>query len=167
MSVAFKELLIKQRENRKDKMLGTAMVVAAVLSLVSGLILHPLFLLGAVAFGILSYVVYFRKMKVEYEYTYMDKELRIDRIYNESKRKSVVVLDLNKMEILAKENSYHLDGYKNRTVKEWDFSTGLEDDDDLATYIMYYAGSDKYYLSLNEDFMKTIRQTMPHKVKAD
>ena len=166
MSVAFKELLIKQRENRKDKMLGTAMVVAAVLSLVSGLILHPLFLLGAVAFGILSYVVYFRKMKVEYEYTYMDKELRIDRIYNESKRKSVVVLDLNKMEILAKENSYHLDGYKNRTVKEWDFSTGLEDDDDLATYIMYYAGSDKYYLSLNEDFMKTIRQTMPHKVKA-
>jgi len=167
MSVAFKELLIKQRENRKDKMLGTAMVVAAVLSLVSGLILHPLFLLGAVAFGILSYVVYFRKMKVEYEYTYMDKELRIDRIYNESKRKSVVVLDLNKMEILAKENSYHLDGYKNRTVKEWDFSTGLEDDDELATYIMYYAGSDKYYLSLNEDFMKTIRQTMPHKVKAD
>ena len=167
MSVAFKELLIKQRENRKDKMLGTAMVVAAVLSLVSGLILHPLFLLGAVAFGILSYVVYFRKMKVEYEYTYMDKELRIDRIYNESKRKSVVVLDLNKMEILAKENSYHLDGYKNRTVKEWDFSTGLEDDNELATYIMYYAGSDKYYLSLNEDFMKTIRQTMPHKVKAD
>ena len=167
MSVAFKELLIKQRENRKDKMLGTAMVVAAVLSLVSGLILHPLFLLGAIAFGILSYVVYFRKMKVEYEYTYMDKELRIDRIYNESKRKSVVVLDLNKMEILAKENSYHLDGYKNRTIKEWDFSTGLEDDNELATYIMYYAGSDKYYLSLNEDFMKTIRQTMPHKVKAD
>ncbi|MBQ7766344.1 MAG: hypothetical protein IJ397_05850 [Lachnospiraceae bacterium] len=167
MSVAFKELLIKQRENKKDKMLGTVMVVAAVLSLISGLILHPLFLLGAVAFGILSYVVYFRKMKVEYEYTYMDKELRIDRIYNESKRKSIVVLDLNKMEILAKENSYHLDSYKNRAVKEWDFSTGLEDDEELATYIMYYAGSDKYYLSLSEDFMKTIRQTMPHKVKAD
>lgn len=167
MSVAFKELLIKQRENKKDKMLGTAMVVAAVLSLVSGLILHPLFLLGAVAFGVLSYVVYFRKMKVEYEYTYMDKELRIDRICNESKRKSVVVLDLNKMEILAKENSYHLDSYKNRTVKEWDFSTGLEDDEELATYVLYYAGSDKYYLSLNDDFMKAIRQTMPHKVKAD
>ncbi len=167
MSVAFKELLIKQRENKKDKMLGTAMVVAAVLSLISGLILHPLFLLGAVVFGILSYVVYFRKMRVEYEYTYMDKELRIDRIYNESKRKSVVVLDLNKMEILAKENSYHLDSYKNRTVKEWDYSTGLEDNEELATYVLYYAGSDKYYLSLNDDFMKTIRQTMPHKVKAD
>ena len=167
MSVAFKELLIKQRENKKDKLLGTGMVVAAVVSLVSALIIHPLFLLGAVAFGILSYVVYFRKMRVEYEYTYMDRELRIDRIYNESKRKSVVVLDLNKMEILAKEDSYHLDGYKNRTVKEWDFSTGLEDTEELATYVMYHAGSDKYYLSLSEDFMKAMRQTMPHKVKAD
>lgn len=167
MSEAFKELLIKQKENKKDKLLGTGMVVAAVISLVSGLLLHPLFLLGAVAFGILSYVVYYRKMKVEYEYTYMDRELRIDRIYNESKRKSIAVLDLNKMEILAKETSYHLDGYKNRPVKEWDFSTGLEDNEDLATYVMYYAGSDKYYLSLNEDFMQTIRRTMPHKVKAD
>ncbi len=167
MSEAFKELLIKQKENKKDKLLGTVMVVAAVISAVSGLLMHPLFFLGAVAFGILSYVVYFRKMKVEYEYTYMDRELRIDRIYNESKRKSIVVLDLNKMEILAKENSYHLDGYKNRTAKEWDFSTGLEDSEDLQTYVLYYAGTDKYYLSMTEDFMKAIRLIMPHKVKAD
>ncbi len=167
MSEAFKELLIKQKENKKDKLLGTVMVVAAVISAVSGLLMHPLFFLGAVAFGVLSYVVYFRKMKVEYEYTYMDRELRIDRIYNESKRKSMVVLDLNKMEILAKEDSYHLDNYKNRTVKEWDFSTGLEDSEDLQTYVLYYEGTDKYYLSMTEDYMQTIRRTMPHKVKAD
>lgn len=167
MSEAYKELLIKQKESGKDKFLGAVMVIAAVVSVASGLFMHPLFLLGAVAFGVLSYVVYFRKMKVEYEYTYMDRELRIDRIYNESKRKSVVVLDLNKMEILAKENSYHLDNYKNRVVKEWNFSTGTEDSEALATYVMYYAGTDKYYLSLTEDFMKAIRQIMPHKVKAD
>jgi len=167
MSEAFKELLIKQRENKKDKLLGTGMVVAAAVSLISTLIIHPLFLLGAVAFGILSYVVYFRKMKVEYEYTYMDRELRIDRIFNESKRKSIAILDLGKMDILAKESSYHLDSYKNRPMKEWDFSTGLEDDEDLATYVLCYAGTDKYYLSLSEDFMQTIRRTMPHKVKAD
>ena len=167
MSEAYKELLIKQVENKKDKILGIAMVVAACVSLLSGLLLNFLFLLGTVLFGILSYVVYFRKMKVEYEYTYMDRELRIDRIYNESKRKKVTVLDLGKMEILAKENSYHLDSYKNRTAKEWDFSTGAEDNDELSTYIMYYAGTDKYYLSLTEDFMKAIRQTMPHKVKAE
>ena len=159
--------MIKQKENKKDKLLGTVMVVAAVISAASGLLMHPLFFLGAVAFGVLSYVVYFRKMKVEYEYTYMDRELRIDRIYNESKRKSMVVLDLNKMEILAKENSYHLDNYKNRTVKEWDFSTGLEDSEDLQTYVLYYEGTDKYYLSMTEDYMQTIRRTMPHKVKAD
>ena len=167
MSEAFKELLIKQRENKKDKLLGIAMVVAAVISLLSSLLIHFLFLFGAIAFGILSYVVYFRKMRVEYEYTYMDRELRIDSIYNESKRKSVVVLDLNKMEILAKENSHHLDSYKNRQVKEMDFSTGEEDTEELSTYVMYYKGTDKYYLSLSEDFMQTIRRTMPHKVKAD
>ena len=167
MSEAYKELLIKQGENKKDKFLGIAMVVTACISLVSGLFINFLFLLGTVLFGILSYVVYFRKMKVEYEYTYMDKELRIDRIYNESKRKRVTVLDLGKMEILAKEDSYHLDSYKNRQAKEMDFSTGLEDTEELSTYVMYYAGTDKYYLSLTEDFMKAIRQTLPHKVKAD
>ena len=167
MSEAFKELLIKQRESKKDKLLGIAMVVAAVVSLLSSLLIHFLFLFGAIAFGILSYVVYFRKMKVEYEYTYMDRELRIESIYNESKRKSVVVLDLNKMEILAKENSHHLDSYKNRQVKEMDFSTGEEDTEELSTYVMYYKGTDKYYLSLTDDFVKAIRQLMPHKVKAD
>lgn len=167
MSEAYKELLIKQTENKKDKLMGIVMIVAAAISILSGLVLNLLFFLGAVAFGILSYVVYFRKMKVEYEYTYMDRELRIDRIYNESKRKSIVVLDLDKMEILAKENSYHLDGYKNRQVQETDFSTGEEDDGDLSTYVMFYAGTDKYYLSLTEDFMKAIRLKLPHKVKAD
>ncbi len=167
MSEAIKELLIKQRENKSAKLLAMTMITAAVISLISGLFIHPLFLIGAVAFGILSYVVYFRKMKVEYEYTYMDRELRIDRIYNESKRKSIAVLDLNKMEILAKVNSYHLDGYQNRQVKEWDFSTGMEDNEELATYAMFYAGTDKYYLSFSEDFVKTIRMVMPHKVKAD
>ena len=167
MSEAFKELLIKQRENGKDKLLGMIMVVAAVVSVFSGLLVNPLFLLGAVAFGVLSYVVYFRKMKVEYEYTYMDRELRIDRIYNESKRKSIAVLDLNKMEILAKENSHHLDSYRNRSVKAWNFSTCEEDTEELVTYVMYYAGTDKYYLSLSEEFLKAIRLFLSHKVKAD
>ncbi len=167
MSEAFKELLIKQRESKKDKLLGIAMVVAAVVSLLSALLIHFLFLFGAIAFGILSYVVYFRKMHVEYEYTYMDKELRIDCIYNESKRKSIAVLDLNKMEILAKENSRHLDNYKNRQVKEMDFSTGEEDTEELSTYIMYYKGTDKYYLSLTENFMQAIRFNLPQKVKVD
>ncbi len=167
MSEAYKELLIKQGENKKDKFLGIAMVVAACVSLLSGLLVNFLFLLGTVVFGILSYVVYFRKMQVEYEYTYMDKELRIDRIYNQAKRKQIAVLDLGKMDILAKENSYHLDSYKNRTVKEWDFSTGMEDSEDLQTYVLFYEGKDKYYLSLTDDFMQTIRRTMPHKVKAD
>ena len=95
------------------------------------------------------------------------QDKKLINIFNESKRKSIAILDLGKMDILAKESSYHLDSYKNRPMKEWDFSTGLEDDEDLATYVLCYAGTDKYYLSLSEDFMQTIRRTMPHKVKAD
>ncbi len=167
MSEAYKELLIKQRENKRDKFLGILLVVTGCVSFFSALAVHVVFILGTVLFGILSYFVYFRKMKVEYEYTYMDKELRVDRIFNEAKRKRVATLDLSKMEILAKESSHHLDGYQNRTVKEIDYSTGMEDTEELATYVMYYAGTEKYYFSLTEEFMKTIRTVMPHKVKAD
>ena len=44
MSEAYKELLIKQADNKKDKLLGVLMVVAAVISLLSGVLLNFFFL---------------------------------------------------------------------------------------------------------------------------
>ena len=164
MAEAYRELLILRKENIRDKDLGITMVVLAAVSAI-GAFFNLFSLIGIPVFGILSYVLYFRKMTVEYEYVYMDKELRIDRIYNQSKRKRVDTLDLNKMEILAKPDSNLLDSYSNRSVEVSDYSTNSEDTEELATYEMYYDGKRKLILSLDRQMIDMMKITLSYKMK--
>ncbi len=164
MSEAYKELLIKQKESGKDKLIGYAMVVLAALCIGAGLFISPLAFIGTVVFGILAYFLYFAKMQVEYEYTYMDRELRVDRIYNETKRKSMVTLDLSKMEIMAKLGSSHLESYMRSGGKVHDFSTGYPDTEELQTYVICFSG-EKYLVSITDEFLKAMRITLAHKIK--
>lgn len=164
MAEAYRELLILRKENIRDKVLGITMVVLAAVSAI-GAFFNLFSLIGIPLFGILSYVLYFRKMTVEYEYVYMDKELRIDRIYNQSKRKRVDTLDLNKMEILAKTDSNLLDSYSNRSVEVSDYSTNSEDTEELATYEMYYDGKRKLILSLDRQMIDMMKITLSYKMK--
>lgn len=164
MAEAYRELLILRKENIRDKVLGITMVVLAAVSAI-GAFFNLFSLIGIPVFGILSYVLYFRKMTVEYEYVYMDKELRIDRIYNQSKRKRVDTLDLNKMEILAKADSNLLDSYSNRSVDVSDYSTNSEDTEELSTYEMYYDGKRKLILSLDRQMIDMMKITLSYKMK--
>jgi hypothetical protein len=165
MTDTYQELLIQQKPNQMNKILGFTMVGLAVLSVISAIFVSLFFLIGAALCGVLSYVLYFRRVVVEFEYTYMDKELRVDRIYNQSKRKRVDVFDLNKAEIVAPANSYHLDNFKNREVTVSDYSTGTEDTDELKNFVMYYEGKRKILLSLNEKAISAIRMGIPSKLK--
>ena len=87
MSDTMKELLIKQPDNKTNKVLGYSFLVVAFLLLVGAVIVSPFFIIGTIGLGIGSFLVYFRRMSVEYEYTYLDKEIRVDRIYNLNNRK--------------------------------------------------------------------------------
>ena len=165
MTDTYQELLIGQKPNQMNKILGFTLVGLAVLSVISALFVSLFFLIGTIVCGILSFVVYFRRIVVEFEYTYMDKELRVDRIYNQSKRKQMDVFDLNKAEILAPENSYHLDNFKNRDAEVSDYSTDLDDTEELKNYVMYYEGKRKILLSLNDNMVQAIRTGIPSKVK--
>ncbi|MBO4310656.1 MAG: hypothetical protein J5856_06270 [Lachnospiraceae bacterium] len=164
MSETMKELLVKQSENVTNKILGYAFLVVAVLGLPGAIIVSPFFIIVSVVAGILSFVIYFRRMSVEYEYTYIDKEIRIDRIYNLNSRKQVEVIDLGKMELLAVHDSDALRGFANREVKLFDYSAG-EDDEETKVYELWYEGKKRILLSLNDDFLSPIVRFYPQKVK--
>ncbi len=63
---------------------------------------------------------------VEYEYTYVDKELQIDRILGKARRKRMETLDLLQLEVMAPLGSHQLDGYSHRmqNQKPADYSSG-------------------------------------------
>jgi len=165
MSEAYKELLIKQKESMKDKAIGYVIVVLALFCIgATVLFANPLCLIGTVAFGILSYFLYFSRMQIEYEYTYMDKELRIDRICNASKRKSIKVLDLSQMEMMAPNGSVHLEHYLHSEGKLYDFSRGYPDTEELKTYMICFSG-ERYLVSVTDEFLNAMRITLSHKIK--
>lgn len=103
---------------------------------------------------------------VEYEYLYLDKEISVDVIWAQTRRKRVGTYSLDRMEILAPVKSYHLDEYKNRNVKVKDYSIGEEKQPDLR-YAMYYEGGAKIILSPSEDFVKVVKNMAPRKVFMD
>lgn len=164
MSESMKELLIKQEENKKNKILGYACVVLAVISLLCTVLVSPFFIAAVIAFPIASYVVYFRRMSIEYEYTYLDKEIRIDRIYNYNSRKQVEVLDISKIEILAVRGSEALRGFERREATSSDYSVG-KNDEFTKVYELWYEGKRKILLSLDDDFLTPIVRFIPNKIK--
>lgn len=164
MSETMKELLVAQQENQKNKIVGYASVALAFVSLISVVFVSPLFLIAVVGFPLLAFFVYFRRMTIEYEYTYLDKEIRIDRIYNMNKRKNVDTLSLDKIEIIAVRGSSSLSGYERRKAEFSDYSAGF-DNDETKVYEVWYDGKRKILMSLNDDFLTPVVRFIPQKVK--
>jgi len=118
-------------------------------------------LLGCVGFYFAGHYA-----KQEFEYLYVDREITIDRIMNQSKRKKVDTFDLNEMEIFAPIKSWHLDSYKNREFKVTDYSSGIESQPDKR-YVMLYRGNRKVIFEPNDEFVQAIRNIYPRKVFTD
>lgn len=118
-----------------------------------------------ILFGFLTYFIGLRR-KLEYEYSYFDKELDVDVIYSMKKRKRVKSFDLEKMEILAPANSHHLDEYKNRKVTVYDYSSKKAE---MAPgiYVIYMDGNEKIILEPSEKMIDAIYHFAPRKVFRD
>ncbi|MDD2971322.1 MAG: DUF6106 family protein [Lachnospiraceae bacterium] len=166
MSESYVEVLVK----KENTMIGTlARVVcialtvsAAFFTLIGG---GFLFMIIAVVLGVGTYFVWLNT-DVEYEYLYLDKELSIDKIMAKTKRKKIATYDMERLEVLAPANSYHLDDYKNRNFKESDFSSGVKKQPDLR-YVMIYDGTQKVYLSEDPRLATMIKTIAPRKVFLD
>lgn len=119
----------------------------------------------ALVFGFATWFVYMHT-DTEYEYLYLDKEIKVDRILNKSKRKRAAVYEVERMEIFAPLNSYHLDNYKNRQVKVTDYSSGREKQPE-ARYAFFYEGGQKIILEPSREFVKAVQSVAPRKVFTD
>lgn len=162
MNESYKELMVKKEKGVKEKVIRVVCVIPTVLcvllSFMGGI---PMFIF-AIAFGALDYFIY-QWTDIEYEYLYLDKEISVDKIMAKTRRKKVVTIDVNKIEIMAPEKAYQLDSYRNRQVKVIDLSAG-HDLPEQKLYWIYYEGNQKYLMNLTEDFAKTVKAIIPRKV---
>ena len=161
MSESYVECLVKAKQPAWAKILKVLLIVLTVLSCLV-MFVFIIFLPIALAAGVGAYFLNMYT-DLEYEYLYLDKELSVDKIMAKSKRKRVGTYSIDRMEVFAPVFSYHLDNFKNRQVKEKDYSIGevLQPD---GRYAMYYEGGEKIILNPNEELVKAIKNVAPRKV---
>lgn len=164
MSDVYVECLIQAKRSGAAKAVTVILIVLTVLFCLT-MFMFPIAMLLAMGTGVGAYFANLYS-HVEYEYLYLDKELVVDKILAQSKRKRVATYSLDRMEIFAPIKSWHLDSFKNRNVKVVDYSIGQELQPD-GRYAMYYEGGTKVILSPSEDMIKALKSVAPRKVFND
>lgn len=167
MSEMYVECLVKREPSVMGRLVKTVLIMLTVVFGLLGFIgfAYGLPLILAVATGVGAYFAHLNAY-VEYEYLYLDKEISVDKIKAQTRRKRVATYEVDRMEIFAPIKSYHLDNYRNRTAKVTDYSIGREEQPDKR-YVMYYDGNQQIILSPNEELVKAIRTVSPRKVFLD
>lgn len=165
------EWLVKRQGSFAGKALKGLAIVGLVLSIFLMFFIQGMLVVGfimAIVFGVLMYFANLNA-EIEYEYLYLDREITVDKIMAQTKRKKVAKFNLEKMEIFAPINSHQLDSYKNRNLKSVDYSSGVEQKPD-PRYIMVYGdegGTKLVVLEPNEAMVKAIKTIAPRKVFND
>ncbi len=174
MELGIIEVVVNRKRN---SLLSVVKVVAVVLAVL--LVLTGLALMGSIGFwafiplalGVGAGVgAWFAGMNccIDYEYSLVDRELRVAKIMNKERRKALATYDLEKMEILAPVSSHELDSYRNRqNDKEIDYSSH-DESRKATTYLCYLEGNQKLVLDIDgpdgEKLLRAIRMFAPRKV---
>ena len=165
MSETYVECLVKAKSRKLFTVLFYLLVALAVVAFFSMLLFGLLSMVLTGVFALLAYLVKLNA-EVEYEYLYLDKELIVDKVMAQTKRKRVAAYTLSRMEIMAPIKSYHLDNYKNRQVKIKDYSYGDGHQPDTR-YVFYYEGGEKIVFNPSEEMIKALRNVAPRKIFTD
>ncbi|MGL5259469.1 MAG: DUF6106 family protein [Lachnospiraceae bacterium] len=162
MNETYVEVLVKRKSTVAMVMLKYFLIVLTALFAFFGFVGVTIALVLAVVSLVLAYLVGLMS-DLEFEYTYIDKELQVDKIMGKSKRKRVATLDLNKLEVLAPITSHKLDEFKNRKYKELDFSSNEIKQPDIR-YVLYMNGESRIVFEPSEEMVKAIYNIAPRKV---
>jgi len=109
-------------------------------------------------------VFLFPKLNVEYEYVFVDGQFDFDRITGKAKRKTILRIDMEQVEIIAPEGSHALDSYNNTNFEKKDFSSR---DKNVKPYVIIASDKDKKFrisFEPNEKMLSMIKQKNPRKL---
>lgn len=153
---------------RKDTVMTVGLRMLMILGIIVGIFLM---FLGQV-FSIVGVVLvvamfyFFPRLNIEYEYIFVDGQLDFDKIIGKAKRKTMLRIDFEQVEIMAPANSHALDSYTYVKLLVKDYTSG---DKDSKPYAIVANVEDKKYKILfepDEKMVSMIKQKSPRKLAA-
>ena len=164
MNEAYVEHLVARKPNPLTKVLKIVVIALAVLFCAIGFMtLNWYWLIPALVLGLCAYFL-LPRLDVEFEYLYLDKEITIDKIFSKQTRKRAMVLDLNKMELIAPVTSHEFDSYKARKVPIKDYSSKEPDKNPYGIAYHDPQGDMIVIIEPNAELLKAIKTAFPRKM---
>lgn len=152
--------------HKKSPIAGVFKYIAwglAAVFFVGGFLINSLLYLLAIVCALLAYFVS-PMLDIEYEYLYVDRSIQIDKVMSMEKRKKVLEIDLNKMEIMAPLKSAELHSYKAQNLPYKEYSSGEAED---RVYVIVYANKENRCMigiEPNAEMLNAIKAVFPRKV---
>ena len=165
---SYVECLVESKASPVVKILSYLALVLAVIFFLSS-ILTGLGIVGLILCVGAGALYYFLSLNanIEFEYQYCEREITVDKILNKSKRKNVGKYEVNHIDVLAPSRSYHLDEYKNKTLKTVDYSAREQNPQPDPTYTFIYDGKEKVIFEPTDEFVAAVKSVAPRKVFTD
>ena len=160
MTDTFVEQLVKRRATLETALKKAALVSVTLFAAFMALA-FPIFLLVTIGLIILDSFL-FKRMNLEFEYSYFNGELDVDKIFNRSSRKRVFSTDIKKMEVLAPVGADNLGGYQR--LKVYDFTSKNADSKVYEMVTTYRGELVRVWFEPNENMLEAIRNIAPRKV---
>ncbi len=134
MDGAYAESSVKREKNAKIAMYKVLIITLDAILLLGGLFLTNSILLFVGVAAIVLTVFFLSYFNVEYEVVYVNGEFEFSMIMNGSRRKTLLVMDMDNAEMLAPSKSHALDGFThNNKLVEKNYSSGKAD---VPTYTL-------------------------------
>ncbi len=135
MNDMYAEARVKVKMTPTSLLLRGLMILGMLVAFFVLPVIHSVFMI--VSAGIVVVLIYmFPRLNVEYEYVFVDGQFDFDKISGGSKRKTVLRIDMEKIEMIAPVNSHALDEFRNKKLVTKDFSS-LQKSDKLYAIIAH------------------------------
>ena len=163
MGDVYHEYLIK----RKMTATGIALRIFFVLLCIAAVVMTPIWgimsFIAAVAIAYLTRFI-FQLTDVEYEYQYLSGECQFDKICGKARRKGCGKIEMEKIEIIAPEDSKELEQYEKQVYKLRDFSSLEKEAERYVAFERKDSTLIKVIFEPNEDIIKEMQAVAPRKV---
>ena len=157
------EVLVKRNIEKEKKIRKILLIAIVAVLLFVGImtsISKIFYLLVLAAFG---YYFLLKKYCVEYEYFYMDGELSVARIINQSRRKTVMEVTEGMIQLIAPEETDELQRFQN--LKKIDYSANEPSNPPYVMICEHKGELKAVYLQMNKQLRQELHRTMPYKIK--
>lgn len=161
------EDIIKRKPSNAARIFKIIFIILAVFCFCMAVLFIPIvFLIMAVVFAGLAYF-YHNRIYVDYEYMYTNGDLSIDRVLNNIKRKRIVSMDMNDLEIVAPVGSDGLNGYSQKKLKSHDFT---DHNSDSKVYCLIFRNQknnnaeEMAFINPSAELLDAMWQINPHQV---